>query len=147
MRHDDPRLEPADLLRGHAEQHEVGVVMVKTAVTVHHVGARRTSFWLHLGSLSCQKKCVKKCHRVNPERTTLHVSQIQVPRDNDLQNLPSPRDDTSDEVPKLQFKIRSVRGLVNANSAPAHPKAHHDRTTGRTKHSRVVPNASKHCDH
>ena len=35
---------------------------------------------------------------------------------------------------------------MNANSAPAHPKAHHDRTTGRTKHSRVVPNASKHCE-
>ena len=54
--------------------HEVGVVMVKTAVTVHHAGARRTSFWGHLGSISCQKKCIKKCHRVNLERTTLHVS-------------------------------------------------------------------------
>ena len=30
---------------------------------------------LPLGSLSCQKKCIKKCHRVNPGRTTLHVSQ------------------------------------------------------------------------
>ena len=97
-----PGLEPADLLRGHAEQHEVGVV-VKTAVTVHHVGARRTSFWGTLGPFRVGKKCVKKCHRVNPGRTTLHVSQIQVPRDNDLQNLSSPRDDTSDEVPKLQF--------------------------------------------
>ena len=44
VRHDDPGPEPAGLLRGHAEQHEVGVVMTKTAVTVHHVGARRTSF-------------------------------------------------------------------------------------------------------
>ena len=63
VRHDDPGL-PADLLRGHAEQHEVGVVIVKTAVTVHHAGGR-TSFWGHLGSISCQKKCTKKCHRVN----------------------------------------------------------------------------------
>ena len=47
----------------------------KTAVTVHHVGARRTSFWKHLGSISCQKKCFKKCRRVHPGRTTLHVSQ------------------------------------------------------------------------
>ena len=46
VRHDDPGLEPADLLRGHAEQHEVGVVTIKTAVTVHHVGDRRTSFSL-----------------------------------------------------------------------------------------------------
>ena len=37
---------------------------------------RRTSFWGHLGSGSCQKKCIKKCHRANPERLTLHVSQI-----------------------------------------------------------------------
>ena len=72
MRHDDPGLEPADLLRGHAER----VVIVKTAVTVHHVGARRTSFWEHLGSISCQKKCTKKCHLVNLRRTTLHVSQF-----------------------------------------------------------------------
>ena len=35
---------------------------VETAVTVHHVGARRTSFLGHLESMSCQKKCVKKCH-------------------------------------------------------------------------------------
>ena len=76
MRHDDPRLEPADLLRGHAEQ---DIVTVETAVTVHHVGARWT-FWEHLGSISCQKKCIKKCHRVNPERTTLHVSQISSAR-------------------------------------------------------------------
>ena len=75
MWHDDPGMEPADLLRGHAEQHEVGVLIVKTAVTVHHVGARRTSFWGHLGSVSCQKKCIKKCRRVNPGRTTVHVSQ------------------------------------------------------------------------
>ena len=34
---------------------------------------------------------------------------------------------------------------MNANSAPAHPKAHHDRTTGRTKHSRVVPKCFKLC--
>ena len=51
MRHDDP------------EQHELGVVTVETAVTVHHVGARRTYFCT--GSISCQK-CIKKCHRVNP---------------------------------------------------------------------------------
>ena len=37
VRHDDPGPEPAGLLRGHAEQHEVGVVIAKTAVTVHHV--------------------------------------------------------------------------------------------------------------
>ena len=66
VRHDDPGLEPADLFRGHGEQHGVGVVMVKTAVTVHHVGTRETSFWEHLGFVSCQKKCIKKCHRVNP---------------------------------------------------------------------------------
>ena len=65
VRHDDPGL-PADLLRGHAEQHEVGVMTVETAVTVHHVRARRISFWRHLGSISCQKKCIKKCHRREP---------------------------------------------------------------------------------
>ena len=40
-----------------------------------------------------------------------------------------------------------MRGLTNCHSAPAHPKEHHDRTTGRTKHSRVVPNATKQSDH
>ena len=44
MRHDDPRLEPADLFRGHTEQHEVGVVTVETAVTVHHVGIHQSTF-------------------------------------------------------------------------------------------------------
>ena len=43
-----PGLEPADLLRGHAEQHEVGVVTVKTAVTVHHVRALYKYHTLHL---------------------------------------------------------------------------------------------------
>ena len=100
MRHDDLGLEPADLLRGHAEQHEVGVETVETAVTVHHVGARRTSFWEHLGSISCQK-CIKKCHRVNPERSALHVSlNLRARRWRSAENHPS-RDDTSDEVPKL----------------------------------------------
>ena len=98
MRHDDPGLEPADLLRSHAEQHEVGVVIVKTAVTVHHVGARRTSFWEHLGSISCQK-CIKKCHRVNPERSALHVSQNFKCQEITICRTPPP--DTSDEVPKL----------------------------------------------
>ena len=41
----------------------------------------------HLGSISCQKKCVKKFHRVNLGETTLHVSQM--PMDNDVQNPPS----------------------------------------------------------
>ena len=77
------------------------------------------------------------------ENDSARVPKFQVPGDNDLQNHPSFRDDPSDEVPKLQFKIRSVRGLVNANSAPAHPKEHHDRTTLRTKHSRVVSNSIK----
>ena len=75
VRHDDPGLEPTDLLHGHAKQHEVGVVEVKTAVTVYHVGTSPTSSWEHLGSISCQKKCIKKCHCVNPGRTTLHGSQ------------------------------------------------------------------------
>ena len=58
-----PGLEPADLLRGHAEQHEVGVVTVETAVTLHHVGARRTSFWVYLGSISCREEV---CQEVSP---------------------------------------------------------------------------------
>ena len=37
--------------------------------------AQRTSFWEHLWSISCLKKCIKKCHRVNPERSALHVPQ------------------------------------------------------------------------
>ena len=101
---------------GHAEQHEVGVVTLKTAVTVHHVGARRTSFWEQLGSISCQKKCIKRCHRVSPEENdSACVPKFRVPGDDDLQNPPPPpsHDDTSDEVPKLQqLKIGSVRGLV-----------------------------------
>ena len=73
MRHDNTGL-PADLLRGHAEQHEVGVVTVETAVTVHRVGARRTYFWVHwVHFVSELYQEVSPCE---PGRTTLHVSQI-----------------------------------------------------------------------
>ena len=64
------------------------------------VGARRTSFWEHLGSISCQKKCIKKCHRVNPGRTTL-VSQNFKGQEMTICRKPPSHDDTSDEVTKL----------------------------------------------
>ena len=44
LRHDDPALEPTDLLRGQAEQHEVHVVVNIFAVTEHQKGTRETSF-------------------------------------------------------------------------------------------------------
>ena len=78
MRHDDPGLEQADLLRSHAEQHEVGVVMDKTAVTVHHVGDLLLGApWVHFVSEEVSLR--------EPGETTLHV-----PGDNDLQNQTSP---------------------------------------------------------
>ena len=97
VRHDDRRLEPTDLFRCQAEQHEVRVVTVDTAVTVHHLGTWRTSFWEHLGSISCQKKCIKKCRPVNPG----HVSQhLRTGRKRSAETPPF-RDDTSDKVSKL----------------------------------------------
>ena len=49
--------------------------------------------------------------------------KFQAPGDNDLQKTPPSRGDTSDEVPKLQLKIGSVRGLVNATLLQRIPKS------------------------
>ena len=87
------------------------------------VGARRACFWGYLGSISCQKKCVKKCHCVNRERSTLHVPQNSSGRRQRSAEKPPSRDDTSDEVPKLQFKIGSVRGLMNATLLQRIPRS------------------------
>ena len=115
MRHDDPGLEPADLLCGLAEQHEVGVVTVETAVTVHHA-------WVPggpppegtLGPFRVRRSASRSVTSCTRGERLYMCPKFQVPGDTDLQNTPSSRDDTSDEVPKLQFKIGRVRGLVNA---------------------------------
>ena len=73
--------------------------------------------------------------------------KFQVPGDNDLQKTPPSRGDTSDEVPKLQLKIGSVRGLVNATLLQRIPKSTMIAQLERTKHSRVVSNATKHGGH
>ena len=46
-----------------------------------------------------------------------------MPGDDDLQKTPPSRDDTSDEVPKLQLKIGSVRGLINATLLQRIPRS------------------------
>ena len=46
-------------------------------------GCSADSLWVHLGSVSCQKKCVKKCHCVTKGETTLHPKNT-VPRDNNV---------------------------------------------------------------
>ena len=85
------------------------------------VGAWRTSFWEHLGSILCQKKCIKKCHRVNPERTTLHVS-LSARRQRSAENPLPPA-----TIPLTRYQncssIGSVRGLVNATLLQRIPKS------------------------
>ena len=78
-----PGLKPTHLLRRHAEQLEIGVVT--------HIARRSTS---------CLKKCIKKCHRVNAGKTTLHVSNKLSAKRQQCAENPS-RDDTSEEVQKL----------------------------------------------
>ena len=95
-----------------AEQHEAGVVTVKTAVTVHHVGAWRTSFWGHLGSISPREPgendsaCVPKfeyqeitvCGNAPPATIPLRGS-------------------------KTVAQNRSVRGLVDASLLQRTPRS------------------------
>ena len=47
--HDNPGLRPVDLFRRHAEQQEIGVVRVKTAVAVHRMRIARNAGARHLG--------------------------------------------------------------------------------------------------
>ena len=57
--------QTVDLLRRYTEQQEINVIPTRTAVAVHRthiawrMSARRTSFWVHLGSFSFRKKRVK----------------------------------------------------------------------------------------
>ena len=66
MGHDDPGLQPADLLRRHTEQQEINVIPVKTAVAVHRTriarksGAWQTSVLAHLESVLFQNECAVK---------------------------------------------------------------------------------------
>ena len=61
--HDDPRLQPAGLLRRHTDQQEIHVIPTETAVSVHQTriarksGARQTSFLAHLGSVLFGNLC------------------------------------------------------------------------------------------
>ena len=41
--HDDPGLQPADLLRRHTEQQEIIVIPIKAAVAVHRTRIARKS--------------------------------------------------------------------------------------------------------
>ena len=94
-------------------------MLIKTAVTVHHVGARRTSFLGHLGSMSCQKKCVK-CHRVNPGRTTLHVPKFECQEKTICRTLPA-----TITLTRYQncSSIGSVRGRMNATLLQRIPRS------------------------
>ena len=71
MGHDDPGLQPADLLRRHTEQQEINVIPIKTAVAVHRArvalksGAWQTSSLAHLGRC-CFKTSAVRCHRMSP---------------------------------------------------------------------------------
>ena len=59
--HDDPGLQPTDLLRRHTEQQEINVIPIKTVVAVHGTrvarksSALQTSFLAHLGSVLISK--------------------------------------------------------------------------------------------
>ena len=67
--HDDPGLQPADLLRRHTDQKEINVIPIKTAVAVHRTriarksGARQASFLARLGSALISKPV---CDEVSP---------------------------------------------------------------------------------
>ena len=90
MGHDDPGLQPADLLRRHTEQQETNVIPIKTAVAVHRTciarksGAWQTSSLAHLGSVSFQNQCVVRCHLMSPGETTLHTRSKKTSEDDSV---------------------------------------------------------------
>ena len=88
--HDDPGLQPADLLRRHAEQQEINVIPIKTMVAVHRTriarksGAPQTSFLAHLGSVFFHNQCAVRCHRMSPGETTLHMPVKKMSEDDSV---------------------------------------------------------------
>ena len=106
--HDDPGLQPTDLLRRHTEQQEIIVIPAETAVAVHRTriarksGAPQTSSLAHLGSALFQNQCAVRCRHMSPEETTLHMPAKKTSEDDTVQK--TPLDNTSDEVPKLQVE-------------------------------------------
>ena len=63
--HDDPGLQPEDLLRRHTEQQEINVISIKTVVAVHPTriarttSVRWTSFCMHVGLVPSRNKHAK----------------------------------------------------------------------------------------
>ena len=92
--HDDPELQPADLLRRHTEQQKINVIPSKTAVAVHRTriarkcGARQTTFLAHLRSVLFQNQCAVRCHRMSPKETTLNMPVKKIPEEDSVQKPP-----------------------------------------------------------
>ena len=88
--HDDPGLQPADLLRRHTEQQEINVIPIKTAVAVHRTriarksGARQTSFLAHLGSVLFENQYAVSCHGMSLGETTLHMFVKNISEDDSV---------------------------------------------------------------
>ena len=106
--HDDPGLQPADLLRRHTEQQEIIVIPIETAVAVHRTriarksGAWQASFLAHLGSVLISKPV---CGEVSPHEPGRNDPAHA--REKDIigrQCEENPFDNTSDEMPKLQVE-------------------------------------------
>ena len=83
--HDDPGLQPADLLRRHTEQQKINVIPIKTAVAVHptriarRTSARWTSFCMQApGFGSISKQTCQKCRRANSGVLIMELPQKYV---------------------------------------------------------------------
>ena len=103
--HDDPGLQPADLLRRHTEQQEIHLIPVET-VAVHRTriarksGARQTSFLAQLGSVLISKPVCGEVHEPGGNDPA-YAREQDIKRRQCVEN---PFDNTSAEVPKLQVE-------------------------------------------
>ena len=126
--HDDPRLQPADLLRRHTEQKEIIVIPIKTAVAVQRTriarksGARqRPPSWRTWGQCLFSKPL---CGEVSPHEPG--GNDPAYAREKDIrrrQCVENPLDITSDEV-----KNRPPSGQNCGHRAPKAHRADNERS-------------------